>query len=182
MGARQSHLQGHARHMPLRTAWVVGAMALTVACAQRIPLAPSPPARAPLAEVTVDVGRAWTDSGVVVRKGDRLEFWATGEIQARSGSAQTTRPDGIGAWAHQVGKGGLVGRIGEGKPFDIGARTHLIWKGAPRSHRLVAPPPIEMKRDGVLRLEVRDWQPGRYEGTFLVSIWKASQDGPGEER
>lgn len=177
MSAKQTLPLGRARSIRWRTVGTICATALTLACAQRIPLPPSPPARPALAEVAVDVGRAWTDSGVAVRKGDRLVFWATGDVKVRSRPEQTTGPDGMGAWAHRVGKGGLVGRVGEGKPFDIGARTHLIWRGAGRAQRLVAPPPIEMKRDGVLRLGIRDWRPGRYDGTFLVSIWQASHDG-----
>jgi len=152
------------------------AVVLGVACAQRIPPSPTPPASPALAQVTVEVGREWTDAGLIVRKGERLVFWATGETRSAS-RPEPSGPDGIDPSAYRVGKGGLVGRIGDGKPFDIGARTHLIWKGAYRSHRLVTPPPIEMKGDGPLRLGVRDWKPGRFEGTFMVSIWRAPAEG-----
>ena len=162
---------------PLR-ALAIAAIVAGSACAVRLPPAPLAPARPALAEVTVDVGREWSESGVVVRRGDRLVFWATGEVLAVSRPEEPVGPDGITPSAFGVGKGGLVGRIGEAKPFDIGARTHLIWKRAGRSSRLVTPPPLEMKRDGVLYLGVRGWKPGWYEGTFLVSIWRSEATNP----
>lgn len=160
------------RGFALCLAGTVAASVFGAACALRVPPPPTPPETPPIADVTVDLETAWTDSSVVVRKGDRLVFWATGELRSSSRS-EPSGPDGIGPSVHRVGKGGLVGRIGDGKTFDIGARTHLIWKGARRSYRLVSPPPLEMKTDGPLRLGVRDWKPGRYHGSFSVSIWRA---------
>lgn len=145
----------------------------SAACAVQVPPAPEAPATPALAEVTVDVSREWTDSGLVVQKGDRLVFWATGEMHAVARPDKPVGPDGIGPSPVRVGRGGLVGHIGGGKPFDIGARTHLIWKGAHRAYRLVTPPALEMKRDGTLHLGVRDWKPGLYEGRFLVLIWRS---------
>lgn len=177
-----SDTQKHRRRTrrAVRTSLAAIAVVLGVACAQRIPPSPTPPASPALAQVTVEVGREWTDAGVIVRNGERLVFWATGEIRSAS-RPEPSGPDGIEPSAYRVGKGGLVGRIGDGKPFDIGARTHLIWKGAYRSHRLVTPPPLEMKADGPLRLGVRDWKAGRYDGTFSVSIWRATHDGAAPE-
>lgn len=155
---------------------VLGGAAIVLgsaACAVQVPPAPAAPATPALAEVTVDVSREWTDSGVVVQKGDRLVFWATGQIHAVARPHEPAGPDGIGPSAVRVGRGGLVGRIGDDKPFDIGARTHLIWKGAPRAYRLVSPPPLEMKRDGTLHLGVRGWRPDLYDGSLLVSIWRS---------
>lgn len=162
-----------ARNIGLRAACAAAALAASAACAIRPPAPPTPPTEPPLVEVTVDVSREWTDTGFSVRNGDRLVFWATGEIRASANGEKATGPDGIKPSAYRVGKGGLVGRVAASKAFDVGARTHLIWKGAYRSHRLVTPPPIEMKGDGPLRLGVRDWRPGRFEGTFIVSIWRA---------
>lgn len=173
MSATPSYPRTRAHDMGLRAACAVAAIGVSAACALRAPAPPSPPTESPLVEVTVDVSREWTDTGLTVRKGDRLVFWATGEIRARASAEQTAGPDGIEPSAYRVGKGGLVGRVADSKAFDVGARTHLIWKGAYRSHRLVTPPPIEMKGDGPLRLGVRDWKPGRFEGTFMVSIWRA---------
>lgn len=173
MYATPSYPRTLAHTLGLRAACVAAAIAASATCALRTPEPPSPPTELPLVEVTLDMSREWTDAGLTVRNGDRLVFWATGEMRARSKAGQTAGPDGIKPSAYRVGKGGLVGRVAQGKPFDVGARTHLIWKGAYRSHRLVTPPPLEMKGDGPLRLGVRDWAPGRYEGTYQISIWRA---------
>ena len=173
MSATPSYPRTRSRDIGLRAACAVAALAASAACAIRTPAPPSPPTEPPLVEVTVDVSQEWTDAGFSVRKGDRFVFWATGEIRASANGEQTAGPDGIEPSAYRVGKGGLMGRVADSKAFDVGARTHLIWKGAYRSHRLVTPPPIEMKGDGPLRLGVRDWKPGRFEGTFMVSIWRA---------
>lgn len=153
---------------------LVSVLAVSEGCAVPTPAPPTRPTTAALAEVTVDVSREWTDTDVTARAGDRLVFWSTGTIRDVRRPKRQADPDGITPSAERVGPGGLVGRVGTAKPFDIGARTHLIWKGAYRSYRLVAPPPLEMSVDGPLRLGVRDWKPGRFEGTFLVSIWRAS--------
>lgn len=168
-----SYPRTRVHHIGLRAACAVAAIGVSAACALRTPAPPKPPTEPPLVEVTVDVSREWADTGLTVQKGDRLVFWATGEIRARAGAERTAGPDGIEPWASRVGKGGLVGRVADSKAFDIGARTHLIWKQVYRSFRLVTPPPLEMKADGPLRLGVRGWKAGRYEGTFMVSIWRA---------
>jgi len=162
-----------------RRAGVMGAViaslsAVSAACAIPTPAPPTRPTTVPLVDVTVDVSREWTDTGVTVRAGDRLVFWSTGTLRDVRRPKRQADPDGITPSAERVGPGGLVGRVGTAKPFDIGARTHLIWKGAYRSWRLVVPPPIEVTADGPLQLGVRSWRPGRYEGSFMVSIWRAA--------
>lgn len=161
----------------IRTLGIVASV-LGMGCAVRIPPAPTPPPNPPVAELVVDAERGWTDSGVVVRRGDRLVFWATGEVVVSSKRNHRVGPDGHNAYGQSVGRGGLVGRVGDGKPFDIGARTHLIWQGVSRAQRLVTPPPIEMKGDGALFLGVRDWTAGGYAGTFVVSIWRVPAPAP----
>ncbi len=166
-----------ARRSGARTAFAAVLVLVTGACAIRTPPPPTRPSAPSLADAVVDLEREWTDTGVVVRKGDRLVFWATGEIRDLRRPDRIAGPDGINPSTFRVGRGGLMGRVGDGKPFDVGARTHLIWKGAFRSYRLVTPPPIEISVGGPLRLGVRDWRPGRYTGTFAVSIWRAPVDG-----
>lgn len=151
----------------------IAAILLVAACAQQIPPSPNPPSGPPVATVAVDVSRPWTDSGVVVRKGEHYVFWATGESRSLSGTQRVVGPDGLDSSGYFVGPGGLIGRIGEGKPFDIGARTHLIRRRGRRTRRtVVAPPPLEMRNEGVLHFGPRDWKPDRYEGTFSVSFWR----------
>ena len=143
------------------------------ACLPRIPPPPTPPSAEPLAVVEVDATQEWTDSRIVVRKGERLIFWATGQIQLSSKPNRILGPDGDGGLYYRVGKGGLIARIGNERPFTIGARTHLFRRAGKGSYLPFAPPPIEMKRDGTLRLGFKDWKVGSYQGAFSVSIWPA---------
>src|SRR5471030_2085475 len=71
--------------------------------------------------VKVEASHPWVDSGMTVRKGDRLTFTADGTIQWGSKSDQVAGPEGHGAKSGKLGAGGLIGRIGfTGKPFPIG--------------------------------------------------------------
>ena len=139
----------------------------------RVPPPPTPPSAQPLAVVKVDAGQEWADSGLVVHKGERLIFWATGQIQLSAKPGRIIGPDGDSGLYYRVGKGGLVGRIGEERPFTVGARTHLFRRGGKSSHLPFAPPPMEMKHDGTLRLGLKGWRVGSYQGAFSVSIWSA---------
>ena len=139
----------------------------------RIPPPPSRPATQPLASVRVDANEPWTDAGVIVERGERLVFWATGEIALSASPQEVLGPDGKNGMYYSVGKGGLIGMIDDQKPFTIGARTHLFRRGGKGSHLPFTPPPIEMKRAGVLKLGFKNWKPGLYSGAFLVEIWQA---------
>ncbi len=171
------HEPPEARRAGATTACAAVLVLATGACAIRTPPPPTRPSAPSLADAVVDLAREWTDTGLVVRKGDRLVFWATGEIRDLRRPDRVAGPDGINPSTFRVGRGGLMGRVGNEKPFDVGARTHLIWKGAFRSYRLVTPAPLEISVEGPLRLGVRDWRPGRYAGTFAVSIWRAPVGG-----
>lgn len=100
-------------------------------------------------------------------------FWATGEIALSASPQEVLGPDGKNGMYYSVGKGGLIGMIDDQKPFTIGARTHLFRRGGKGSHLPFTPPPIEMKRAGVLKLGFKNWKPGLYSGAFLVEIWQA---------
>jgi hypothetical protein len=71
--------------------------------------------------VTVDAGHPWVDTGLTVRKGDRVSFVAAGTIQWGAEPGQVAGPEGHDGKAGKLGKGGLIGRVGmTGKPFAIG--------------------------------------------------------------
>lgn len=75
---------------------------------------------------------AWTDTNVLVNKGDQVRFGATGEVQISEGNM--TGPEGkAGVYTRQIypvsglPPGALIGRIGaNGRPFAIGASTEPI--------------------------------------------------------
>ena len=117
----------------------------------------------------------WKDSGIAVRKGDRLLFTATGEI-AWNARGPSVGPDGVdGRPGWRVGRGGLVGKVGaDGKPFDIGARTGLFpARHARPPYHHSPPPPIRMPRDGRLFVGFKDFTGGAHTGTLRVAIHAA---------
>jgi hypothetical protein len=105
--------------------------------------------------VTVDAAHPWVDSGLTVRKGERLSFAAEGLIQWGSQPDQVSGPEGLGAKAGKLGKGGLIGRVGmTGKPFAIGNTRE----------------PLVMPKSGELLLGINDFVFGDNAGAFTVRI------------
>ena len=110
---------------------------------------------AAIAMVTVDAKHPWVDSGLIVRKDDRLSFQAGGTIQWGTKPDQVAGPEGHGAKAGKLGTGGLIGRVGlTGKPFPIGS-THT---------------PIAMPKSGKLFLGINDFIFKDNAGSFAVTI------------
>jgi hypothetical protein len=110
--------------------------------------------------VTVDAKHPWVDSGLTVRKGERLSFEATGTIHWGAKPGQVAGPEGHDAKAGKLGKGGLIGRVGyNGRPFPIGsART-----------------PILMPKSGELFLGINDFIFGDNAGAFAVTIFQTGR-------
>ena len=115
------------------------------------------PEATPKATMTVEANHPWVDSGLTVRKGDRLSFEATGTIRWGSKPDQVAGPEGHGAKAGKLGAGGLIGRVGlTGKPFPIGnTRT-----------------PVTMSQSGKLFLGINDFIFKDNAGSFVVKIFQ----------
>jgi len=118
------------------------------------------PAPIPAGAINVPANQAWTDTGISVRRGDRLVFQASGDVMISptassgiGGSPAVTNPAARypvqGAPA-----GALVGRIGNGTPFLIGGNTQ----------------PIPVNGTGRLYLGVNDDQLGDNTGEFHVGV------------
>ena len=80
----------------------------------------------------------WTDTGLTVRAGDSISIEANGSIQMSGNRRDTAAPAGSGrnapgALVSNAPAGVLIGRIGNGAPFAIGARRTVR---APVSGRL----------------------------------------------
>jgi hypothetical protein len=96
--------------------------------------------------VSVPADQAWTDTGLTVRRGDRVAFRANGEVRLmrpnetdivanpngsdiRADAARSPRRGVGGVAVPSMGLGGLVARIGNGEPFPIGTRSEPISMG-----------------------------------------------------
>ena len=124
------------------------------AAASAVPLNPG--------EIRVDANQAWTDTGIAVKKGDRVAFRAHGQVKFGEGPTQTAGPDGnaeLKSPAYPVAVmpvGGLIAKVGNSAPFPIGSNTQ----------------PIVMPADGRLMLGVNDNELGDNSGYFIVSVSK----------
>lgn len=119
-------------------------------------------APAPGGSITVDANRAWTDTGITVRRGDRIAFSTTGRVAIRPDTSPSDMigPEGsaaevrTGAPSQTIGVGALIGRIGTGVPFPIGSSSQ----------------PITMPASGKLYLGVNDVDVHDNSGAFIVTI------------
>jgi hypothetical protein len=136
------------------TLWLLSCLADLRGAAQVAP----PPTGAAVT-VTVDAKHPWVDSGLTVRKGERLSFQADGTIQWGSTPDKVAGPEGHGANGDKLGAGGLIGRVGlNGKPFAIGNIRA----------------PIVMPKNGRLFLGINDFIFGDNAGAFAVKIERRS--------
>jgi hypothetical protein len=112
--------------------------------------------------VQVQGNQAWTDSGITVKKGDRVSFNATGQISFGQSAGQTASPDGsadVKNPAYPVpvaGAGALIGKVGNSVAFPIGRNTS----------------PIVMPADGRLMLGINDNELNDNSGSFTVVVKK----------
>lgn len=119
---------------------------------------PAPPGA--IGAITVNANRPWTDTGINVKRGDRLTFSTTGQVAIRQNTTDTVGPDGsatdsrAGAPIPTIGVGGLIGRVANGPPFAIGS----------------ASTPIVMPANGRLFLGVNDAGVSDNSGAFVVTI------------
>jgi hypothetical protein len=114
------------------------------------------------AGIRVFAKRPWTDTGVTVRRGQRIRFLSTGQIWFAELDSAVAGPDGNPSFRGRrrdypvpdAPVGALVGRIGDGRPFGIGSQTQ----------------PLVMPDDGVLYLGVNDANYDDNRGAFRVEI------------
>ena len=111
--------------------------------------------------VTVPANQQWVDSGLTVRQGQALSIRASGEVTLSADSNDKATPNGslngrhaVNAPLPQTLAGALIGRIGNGQPFGIGA----------------GPANINAPGSGRLYLGVNDDGMGDNNGQFQVSI------------
>ncbi len=121
-------------------------------------------ATVPVGAITVNAAQQWTDTGITVRRGDRLTFTASGDVNLGPGVSS-----GIGGSPAATNAsmkyplqgafiGALIGKIGTGAPFLIGANSQ----------------PIVMNNSGRLLLGVNDDHVPDNSGAYSVAIQSAT--------
>ena len=114
--------------------------------------------------VVVSGQQKWTPSGLVVRRGDRLTFAATGEIQLSANASDTATATGssrkaAGAPLPTANAGALIGRVGPNGPvFAIGDQNTLT-----------------VQENGQLFLGINDDETGDNRGEYRVKIQRAGR-------
>lgn len=110
--------------------------------------------------ITVPANQPWTDTGITVARGQRVQFNATGDIMIASGASSgvggspaVTVPGGRYPVAGAP-VGALIGKVGNGAPFLIGTNSQ----------------PIQMPSIGRLMLGVNDDHFADNSGSFSVSV------------
>jgi hypothetical protein len=116
----------------------------------------------PVGSFNVDAREDWTPTNVFVRRGERIWFQASGQVHWGSDRTEVAGPEGANIQASarrnyplpEWGVGALVGRVGDSRPFGIGASSD----------------PIVMPADGELYLGVNDDHRDDNGGSFTVRI------------
>jgi hypothetical protein len=114
--------------------------------------------------ISVPANQPWTDTGLTVKKGERITFATTGQITIASGPNPefVATADGSGNFTSPrtgypvpaMAVGGLIARVGTSAPFPIGTNAQAIT----------------MPADGRLYLGINDDQFGDNSGNFAVTI------------
>jgi hypothetical protein len=87
-------------------------------------------------DIRVEANRPWTDSGISVRRGERVIFNSTGNINVAEGaSAGVNGTSAVNSPDYPVrnaAAGTLIGRVGNSPPFAIGSQAELTMPAAGR--------------------------------------------------
>lgn len=115
----------------------------------------------PAGAVRVAGNTAWTSAGVVVRRGDRVQFSSTGQVQLSGDPEDKASPAGSlkgrftpNGPAPTLLTGALIGRIDNGPPFAIGDQSQ----------------PLPVPAAGQLFLGVNDDHVNDNQGAFTVTV------------
>jgi hypothetical protein len=118
--------------------------------------------------VTVQANQPWTSTGITVRRGQRVSFTTTGEIQLSDNANDIANANGArdGRFAanapiKQAAAGALIARVGNGAAFPIGLTSE----------------PVTMPANGILYLGVNDDGFADNKGNFQVVVKTAGGFG-----
>jgi hypothetical protein len=123
---------------------------------------PQAPAPAPSGAVRVAANQRWVSTGLVLSRGDQVQFESSGEVvlsgdpEDKAGTAGSLRGRfAPGAPLPQALAGALIGRVGNAAPFAIGNMTGPL-----------SPP----GQGGELMLGVNDDELSDNQGAFMVTV------------
>jgi hypothetical protein len=114
----------------------------------------------------VPARQRWTPTGLTVRRGETLTFNATGEVRLGAGADARATAGGSGERSNEnpvptATTGTLIGRVGNGQPFAIGAQGS-----------------VPMPAAGQLFLGVNDTHLDDNDGSFMVRIQRGAAARP----
>jgi hypothetical protein len=119
------------------------------------------PANVPAGDIRVEANRDWTDTGITVRRGERLTVNPNGNVNVGPGVSAgvngTQAVSGNNYPVKSASAGALIGRVGNGPAFVIGAQTQ-----------------VTVPADGRLFLGVNDDNFSDNDGFFSVGIARQS--------
>jgi hypothetical protein len=107
--------------------------------------------------IRVDGNVDWVDSGIDVRRGDRIAVTATGQVQFGPGNTATPAGARGGSPNYPVptaGAGGLIAKVGDSAPFAVGAGNRTLT----------------MPADGRLMFGINDDNVSDNSGSFGVTV------------
>jgi hypothetical protein len=119
----------------------------------------------PSGGIRIPANQQWVPTGIMVRKGQRVAFSATGEVHFSGEAAHVSGPDGnpsvqtAGLPVAGMSVGGLIARVGNSQPFPIGSNRS----------------PIAMPESGMLMLGVNDTNVTDNSGEFIVTLQNAGR-------
>ncbi|MBS1818395.1 MAG: hypothetical protein JSU08_10725 [Acidobacteria bacterium] len=121
--------------------------------------------QAPAGAMTISVpaNQPWTDTGITVQRGERIQFNASGDIMVAANASSGVGGSPIQAGGRlpvaNAGVGALIARVGNGPAFLIATNTA----------------PIPMPANGRLQLGINDDHHADNTGNFTVAITRAGR-------
>lgn len=121
----------------------------------------NPPTAVPSGAIRVPGNATWVPTGIIVRRGDRLAFTASGQVQLSDDPGDVAESAGSPRGRKAAGSplpndlaGALIGKVGNSAPFGIGNLTNAIT----------------MPARGELFLGINDDHVNDNRGEFVVQI------------
>ena len=110
-------------------------------------------------KIKVQANADWQDTRIMLRKGDTVNFSASGTYQYERSAKATSSPDGVAAGTGRtppcakLTPCALVGRLGYGEPFEVGTEKQIVAKELGELYLRVNEQPVS-DNSGALDVEI----------------------------